>query len=675
MDKDYIERHYHQAVLDFKLAANEDEQWDARKTMARLEALAIELFGEKYSQELREKELDGLAGAPERKTPRRYRQGPDGRVQRSWNGKLPEEFNEQDTLAFVADTDLKLNGILSKETLAAIDQAGYAYQDGAVQSKTTQEARPVNSRTTGPAEKKDKLQETLERLEAGVLELFESDRYKNYLSVMSKFHQYSINNSVLIAMQRPDATRVSGYNNWKDKFHRQVRRGEKGIRIIQPAPYQAKRMVEKADPHTGETITGANGQPVMEETNVTINAYKVGYVFDISQTDGPDLPSLGSPELTGDVEAYPLFLQAVEQASPVPVNFEQIQGSSKGYYHQEEKRIAVKEGMGELQNIKTLIHEIAHAKLRGFMGDNIKNQHYKNMGIRLQMDTLTFEAESTAYTVCRHFGLDTSDYSFAYLTAWSSGKELPELKASLEVIRSASSGLIKDIEKNYAELAKDKGHTQAQEAAETGMDIEERQEADKASGMPKLEKPEAEENTAGPPAPEQPQASDTPWKPFEPESIYEVRQNPYSDSPGNSHILQEYVTQESGMAKLGDTLYIGTTEECQKLLGRLEAGELTQSSIKELNQGEFQKKEPGTAKSPDRKTPEEHPEGRPSVIGRLQSAKGAASGQGRDTRRQYKNRFNDFQQNTYDFDALEKKLADRTRNELKKHAKQHETVL
>ena len=663
MDKEYIERYYHQAVLDFKLAVNEDEQWDARKNMARLEALAIELFGEKFSNGLREKELDGLGGTLERKTPRRYRQGPDGRVQRSWNGKLPEEFNEQDTLAFMAETDLKLNGTLSKDTLEAIEQAGYNYQNGTVQPETTQAAQPENSRTNGPAEKKDKLQETLERLEAGVLELFESEKYKNYLNVMSKFHQYSINNSVLIAMQRPDATRVSGYNNWKDKFHRQVRRGEKGIQIIQPAPYQVKRMVEKADPQTGEAITGTDGQPVMEEKNVTINAYKVGYVFDISQTDGPDLPSLGSPELTGDVEAYPIFLQAVKQASPVPAGFEQISGSSKGYYHQGEKRIAVKEGMGELQSIKTLIHEIAHAKL-----------HDRSLPADGSIDRRTKEvqAESIEYTVCRHFGLDTSDYSFAYLTAWSSGKALPELKESLEVIRSASSGLIKDIEKNYAELAKDKGYTQTQE------------EAVQASGMPESEKPKAKEGTAGPPAPEQLQepaqdagteAPDTPGKPFEPESIYKVRQNPYSDSPGNSHILQEYVTQESGMAKLGDTLYTGTMEECQKLLGRLEAGELTQSSIKELNQGEFPKKEPETAKSPERKTPEEHPEGRPSVIGRLQSAKGAASGQGRDTRRQYKNRFNDFQQNTYDFDALEKKLADRTRNELKKHAKQHETVL
>lgn len=299
---------------------------------------------------------------------------------------------------------------------------------------------------------RDRLQETMERLEAGIMEIFDSDRYKNYLDVMSRFHNYSVNNTVLIAMQRPDATRVAGYNNWKDKFHRQVRRGEKGIRIIQPAPYQVKRQMEKVDPRTGKTVTGADGQPVMEEKDITVNAYRVGYVFDISQTDGPELPSMGVRELAGNVEAYPVFFRAVEQASPVPVGFERIPGSSKGFYSHDEKRIAVREGMGGLQNIKTLIHEIAHARLHD-------RDILKDAGTIIDRRTKEVQAESIAYTVCRHFGLDTSDYSFAYLAGWSSGKELPELRDSLEVIRSTASGLIKEIGENHAVLTNGKSVT------------------------------------------------------------------------------------------------------------------------------------------------------------------------------------------------------------------------
>ena len=280
--------------------------------------------------------------------------------------------------------------------------------------------------------------------------MFESDRFKNYLNVMSKFHNYSFSNTILIAMQKPDATFVAGYNSWKNSFQRQVLKGEKGIKVIAPSPYKVKREMEKIDPKTQKPIMGKDGKPMTEEVEVTIPAFKVVSVFDISQTEGRELPTIGVDELTGNVEKYPQFFKAVEQASPVPVGFEKIEGGAHGYYHLEDKRIAVNEGMSELQNLKTLIHEISHAKLH----DVDLNAPAEQQADRVDRRTREVQAESIAYTVCQHYGLDTSDYSFAYVAGWSSGRELAELKASLETIRSTASELIAEIDRNFAELTK-----------------------------------------------------------------------------------------------------------------------------------------------------------------------------------------------------------------------------
>lgn len=299
-------------------------------------------------------------------------------------------------------------------------------------------------------EAQKRLEEIMEKLEQGVKDVFTSEKYVKYLSTMAKFHDYSFNNILLIAMQRPDATRIAGYQAWKKNFGRNVMKGEKGIRILAPSPYKIKQSVEKKDPETGKSLIGKDGKPIMEEKEITIPAYKVVTVFDVSQTEGKELPTIAD-ELTGDVEQYEDFFAALEKSSPVPIDFEKIKGGAHGYYRLDEKRIAIDEGMSELQSLKTTIHEIAHAK----MHDN-DNSASKEQQESINRRTKEVQAESVAYIVCQHYGLDTSDYSFEYIAIWSSGRETEELKESLTVIRDTASELIKGIDKNLAELTKDK---------------------------------------------------------------------------------------------------------------------------------------------------------------------------------------------------------------------------
>ena len=316
--------------------------------------------------------------------------------------------------------------------------------------------RPIELKAQKPAEK---MKEITDRLEAGIQELFDSDRFKEYLRVMSKFHNYSFNNTLLIAMQKPDATFVAGYTSWKNNFGRQVVSQAKSIKVLAPSPYKIKKEIDKIDPKTKKPVTDKNGKPVKEETEITVPAFKVVSVFDVSQTEGKELPSIGVDELTGDVEQYADFFKAAELSAPVPVGFEKIASGAKGYYSQTDKRIAINEGMSELQNLKTLIHETAHAKLH----DIDLNAPPEKQADRPDRRTREVQAESIAYAVCQHYGLDTSDYSFSYVAQWSSGRELAELKASLETIRNTASELIKDIDKNFAELTKDREQAQEQE--------------------------------------------------------------------------------------------------------------------------------------------------------------------------------------------------------------------
>ena len=444
-----------------------------------------------------------------------------------------------------------------------------------------QEPRPVIPIVLTSEKPAEKLKEITDRLEQGIAELFDSERYREYLKVMSKFHNYSFRNTVLIAMQKPDASLVAGFSAWKNNFERNVMKGQKGIKIIAPSPYKIKQEMQKIDPHTQKPVIGKDGKPVTEEKEVTIPAYKVVSVFDVSQTEGKELPDIAVDELTGDVDRYKDFFAALEKTSPVPIAFENIEGGSHGYYHLEDKRIAINEGMSELQTLKTAIHEIAHAKLHDIDLNAPKDEQQPHVDRR----TREVEAESVAYTVCQHYGLDTSDYSFGYVAGWSSGRELSELKSSLETIRSAAAEIINSIDENLAELQK------AQDKEQTaGQEQPTREEKAAPKEQPQPEAP-AKADTAGKEKPEaaapgksgaQEKAGAAPKEAFTPETIYKMRRNPYGDSPENSHLLQAYVTQENGRAKMGDVLYTGTPEKCRELMGQLKSGGLTEGDVKQL---------------------------------------------------------------------------------------------
>ena len=298
----------------------------------------------------------------------------------------------------------------------------------------------------------DKVKEITDKLEAGIQALFESEAFKNYLKTLSKFHDYSLNNTILIAMQKPDATLVAGYTAWQKNFGRQVQKGETGIRILAPTPYKKKLEVDRLDPVTGQAILNPDGSTAKELKEIMVPAFKVVNVFDVSQTDGKPLPTIGVDELTGNVTNYEMFFEALERACPVPVGFEQIPSGAKGYYHTVDQRIALQEGMSEVQTIKTMIHEMAHQKLHSIDPKDLPPEEP-----RLTRNAKEVEAEAIAYTVSQHYGIETSDYSFAYIAGWSKGKDTPELKASLDRIRKAADEMITSIDDQVLCLQKEKG--------------------------------------------------------------------------------------------------------------------------------------------------------------------------------------------------------------------------
>ncbi len=311
----------------------------------------------------------------------------------------------------------------------------------------------------------DRVKEITDQLEAGIAELFESDQYKQWLTTMSRFHDYSLNNTILIAMQKPDATLVAGYTAWKKQFGRQVNKGEKGIRILAPTPYKQKVEVDKKDPNTGEILKNPDGTNQKEIKEILHPAFKVVNVFDVSQTDGREIPSLGVNELTGDVAEFEMFFEALKRTCPVPMEFEEINGKAKGYYHQTECRIAIQKDMSQIQTVKTAIHEMAHQKLHAI--DPTKKKSDQELE-ELTRNGKEVEAESVAYTVCRHYGIDTSDYSFSYIAGWSQGKETPELKASLNTIRKAASEMINEIDEHMQELVAEKEVEKSEAAFQLG---------------------------------------------------------------------------------------------------------------------------------------------------------------------------------------------------------------
>ena len=354
---------------------------------------------------------------------------------------------------------------------------------------------------------RERLQEITAGIEQGIKELFESEKYMRYLSVMSKFHRYSVNNTMLIYMQRPDATLVAGFNKWKNQFERHVKKGEHGITIIAPTPYKKKIEEMKRDPDTQAPILDADGKAVMEEKEIEIPMFRPVKVFDVSQTDGKPLPELAS-SLSGTVSHYEAFLEAVRRSAPVPIEFEPMAANMDGYFSSEQQRIALREGMSEVQTISAAVHETAHSKLhdpkkyeaeptwkivmvseggtkhdfrldftteaeaeQAAAEDGWRYVDENQFEWRLEVEedltavkqaaknrnTEEVEAESISYAVCQYFGIQTGENSFGYIASWSKDKELKELRASLETINKTSCELINDIERNYKEICKERG--------------------------------------------------------------------------------------------------------------------------------------------------------------------------------------------------------------------------
>ena len=354
---------------------------------------------------------------------------------------------------------------------------------------------------------RERLQEITAGIEQGIKELFESEKYMRYLSVMSKFHRYSVNNTMLIYMQRPDATLVAGFNKWKNQFERHVKKGEHGITIIAPTPYKKKIEEMKRDPDTHAPILDADGKAVMEEKEIEIPMFRPVKVFDVSQTDGKPLPELAS-SLSGTVPHYEAFLEAVRRSAPVPIEFEPMAENMDGYFSSEQQRIALREGMSEVQTISAAVHETAHSKLhdpkkyeaeptwkivmvseggtkhdfrQDFATEAEAEQAAAEEGWRYvdenqfewrleveedltavkqaakNRNTEEVEAESISYAVYQYFGIQTGENSFGYIASWSKDKELKELRASLETINKTSCELINDIERNYKEICKERG--------------------------------------------------------------------------------------------------------------------------------------------------------------------------------------------------------------------------
>ena len=335
--------------------------------------------------------------------------------------------------------------LLDHVIIAGRSGAMYSFQENGLILENMQTAEKLREKMEQyQSDGRKRMQEITEKLENGIRELQSSEAYRHYLDVMGRFHHYSASNCLLIAMQRPDATRVAGYNAWDKQFQRHVKRGEKGIKIIAPAPYTVPKQRVKCDPETGKPVLDQNGKPETEIVNVMVENYKITTVFDVSQTEGKELLEVVH-ELKADVENYKKFLSVIEKISPVPIEFSEISGSAvKGYYDQVEKKIVIRSGMGEAQSLKTAIHELSHAIL-----------HDRDTGDRtsglVDRATKEVEAESVAYTVCQHFGIDTSDYSFGYVAGWSRDRELSDFKASLNMIQKTAGRLIDEIQKKLKE--------------------------------------------------------------------------------------------------------------------------------------------------------------------------------------------------------------------------------
>ena len=423
----------------------------------------------------------------------------------------------------------------------------------------TAEISAIEGRVNIMADKptnRERLQQITAGIEQGIKELFESEKYMRYLSVMSRFHRYSVNNTMLIYMQKPDATLVAGYNKWKNQFERHVKKGEHGITIIAPTPFKKKIEEQKLDPDTKAPILDAEGKAVMEEREVEIPMFRPVKVFDVSQTDGKPLPELAS-SLSGNVQNYEAFMEALRRSAPVPLSVEPMAANMDGYFSPDQQRIAIREGMSEVQTVSAAVHEIAHSKLHNYAKaqEEAARAGDKEPPKKKDRNTEEVEAESISYAVCQYFGIQTGENSFGYIANWSQGKELPELRASLETINKAAGELIADIDRHYKVICKERGIDLAAQSEQTVPQQEAASEAEVPMQAPARH-------------------------------AYKLHSNFERTSPADSTYIQEYTVADDLSLIPGEVLYAGTYDECVKLHNALQDGSMTAEQVKAQAQAE-----------------------------------------------------------------------------------------
>ena len=403
---------------------------------------------------------------------------------------------------------------------------------------------------------RERLQQITAGIEQGIKELFESEKYMRYLSVMSRFHRYSVNNTMLIYMQKPDATLVAGYNKWKNQFERHVKRGEHGITIIAPTPFKKKIEEQKLDPDTKAPILDAEGKAVMEEREVEIPMFRPVKVFDVSQTNGKPLPELAS-SLSGNVQNYEAFMEALRRSAPVPLSVEPMAANMDGYFSPDQQRIAIRAGMSEVQTVSAAVHEIAHSKLHNYAKaqEEAARAGDKEPPKKKDRNTEEVEAESISYAVCQYYGIQTGENSFGYIANWSQGKELPELRASLETINKAAGELIADIDRHYKVICKERGIDLAAQSEQTVPQQEAASEAEVPMQAPARH-------------------------------AYKLHSNFERTSPADSTYIQEYTVADDLSLIPGEVLYAGTYDECVKLHNALQDGSMTAEQVKAQAQAE-----------------------------------------------------------------------------------------
>jgi len=403
---------------------------------------------------------------------------------------------------------------------------------------------------------RERLQQITAGIEQGIKELFESEKYMRYLSVMSRFHRYSVNNTMLIYMQKPDATLVAGYNKWKNQFERHVKRGEHGITIIAPTPFKKKIEEQKLDPDTKAPMLDQDGKVIMEEREVEIPMFRPVKVFDVSQTDGKPLPELAS-SLSGNVQNYEAFMEALRRSAPVPLSVEPMAANMDGYFSPDRQRIAIRAGMSEVQTVSAAVHEIAHSKLHNYAKaqEEAARAGDKEPPKKKDRNTEEVEAESISYAVCQYYGIQTGENSFGYIATWSQDKTLPELRASLETINKAAGELITDIDRHYKVICKERGIDLAAQSEQTVPQQEAASEAEVPMQAPARH-------------------------------AYKLHSNFERTSPADSTYIQEYTVADDLSLIPGEVLYAGTYDECVKLHNALQDGSMTAEQVKAQAQAE-----------------------------------------------------------------------------------------